>query len=136
MKIVIKKVAGILLLTTVCISNAAFAQRAPGQLMTAPLLNSAFVADNAVPVADGPLRGTAATFDSGHFTSLSSSGPVTFSTPQPFAPNGTGATTALGATGNLQFRASLSGAGGRSVASKLSDVVSILDFPGCDKTGV
>ncbi|MCM2544015.1 glycoside hydrolase family 55 protein, partial [Burkholderia glumae] len=61
---------------------------------------------------------------------------MTFSTPLAFSSGGTGATTALGATSNLQFQASLSGAGGRSVASKLSDVVSILDFPGCDKTGV
>ncbi|WP_244120335.1 glycoside hydrolase family 55 protein [Burkholderia gladioli] len=142
MKIDIKKIGGALLLAAACISNAAFAQWVPGQLVTAQLLNSAFaaVAANALPVAGGtltgPLQGTAATFNSGSFASLSSSGPVTFSTPLAFASGGTGATTALGATSNLQFQASLSGAGGRSVASKLSDVVSILDFPGCDKTGV
>ncbi|MGS1072344.1 transporter [Burkholderia glumae] len=123
------------------VPRVAVAQFVPGQVLTAQQLNSALssIAANALPVSGGtltgPLQGTAATFNSGSFASLSSSGPVTFSTPLAFASGGTGATTALGATGNLQFQASLSGAGGRSVASKLSDVVSILDFPGCDKTG-
>ncbi|WP_302074244.1 hypothetical protein [Burkholderia glumae] len=96
MKIDIKKIACMLLFATVCISNAAFAQWVPGQLVTAQLLNSAFaaVAANALPVAGGtltgPLQGTAATFNSGSFASLSSSGPVTFSTPLAFASGGTG----------------------------------------------
>ncbi|WP_257755200.1 glycoside hydrolase family 55 protein [Burkholderia glumae] len=123
-------------------ADAQVIQFVPGQMLTAELLNSAFarVTANVLSVTGGtltgPLQGTAATFNSGSFASLSSSGPVTFSTPLAFASGGTGATTALGATSNLQFQASLSGAGGRSVSSKLSDVVSILDFPGCDKTGV
>ncbi|WP_257803369.1 glycoside hydrolase family 55 protein [Burkholderia glumae] len=123
-------------------ADAQVIQFVPGQMLTAELLNSAFarVTANVLSVTGGtltgPLQGTAATFNSGSFASLSSSGPVTFSTPLAFVSGGTGATTALGATSNLQFQASLSGAGGRSVSSKLSDVVSILDFPGCDKTGV
>ncbi|ACR28723.1 transporter [Burkholderia glumae] len=124
------------------VPRLAVAQFVPGQILTAQQLNSAFAAvtANALPLSGGtltgPLQGTAATFNSGSFASLSSSGPVTFSSPLAFSSGGTGATTALGATSNLQFQASLSGASGRSVASKLSDVVSILDFPGCDKTGV
>ncbi|MGK8887351.1 hypothetical protein [Burkholderia gladioli] len=124
------------------VPRVAVAQFVPGQVLTAQQLNSALssIAANALPVAGGtltgPLQGTAATFNSGSFASLASSGPVTFSTPLAFASGGTGATTALGATSNLQFQSALAGAGGRSVASKLSDVVSILDFPGCDKTGV
>lgn len=87
MKIDIKKIGGALLLAAACISNAAFAQWVPGQLVTAQLLNSAFaaVAANALPVTGGtltgPLQGTAATFNSGSFASLSSSGPVTLTTP-------------------------------------------------------
>ncbi|WP_236577856.1 hypothetical protein [Burkholderia glumae] len=123
------------------VPRLAVAQFVPGQILTAQQLNSAFAAvtANALPVSGGtltgPLQGTAATFNSGSFASLSSSGPVTFSSPLAFSSGGTGATTALGATSNLQFQASLSGASGRSVASKLSDVVSILDFPVATRPG-
>lgn len=41
---------------------------------------------------------------------------------------GTGATTALGATSNIQFQQGGTGATSRSVQSKLSDIVSVLDY--------
>ncbi|RQX81806.1 hypothetical protein DF034_17475 [Burkholderia anthina] len=47
---------------------------------------------------------------------------------------GTGASTALGATANIQFQQSGTGAVSRSVQSKLADHVNVLDF-GADATG-
>lgn len=44
------------------------------------------------------------------------------------AGGGTGATTALGATSNIQFQQGGTGATSRSVQSKLSDIVSVLDY--------
>lgn len=42
---------------------------------------------------------------------------------------------AQSATGNLQYLQGAAGSASRSLTSKFQDVVSVLDFPGCDKTG-
>lgn len=49
-------------------------------------------------------------------------GPVTYADP-------------VAAAGSLQYKAPNAGSGARSLPSKLGDLVSILDFPGCDKSG-
>lgn len=49
-------------------------------------------------------------------------GPVTYADP-------------VAAAGSLQYKAPDAGSGARSLPSKLGDLVSILDFPGCDKSG-
>ncbi|WP_186146006.1 transporter [Burkholderia gladioli] len=142
MKKIVPALAAAFALLFSLVPHLAVAQFVAGQVLTAEQLNAAFtrVATNALSITGGtltgPLTGTTASFSSGNFAALSSTGSVSFSTPLPFSSGGTGATTALGATSNIQFQSALSGAGVRSVASKLSDVVSILDFPGCDKTGV
>ncbi|WP_186216299.1 transporter [Burkholderia gladioli] len=141
MKKIVPALAAAFALLFSLVPHLAVAQFVAGQVLTAEQLNAAFtrVATNALSITGGtltgPLTGTTASFSSGNFATLSSTGSVSFSTPLPFSSGGTNATTALGATGNIQFQSALSGAGVRSVASKLSDVVSILDFPGCDKTG-
>lgn len=57
------------------------------------------------------------------------------SAPIPFASGGTNAITALGATAALQYQGSGTGVVSRSVASKLGDVVSALDYQGVSCNG-
>src|SRR6202022_578589 len=58
------------------------------------------------------------------------------SAPIPISSGGTNATTATGATSQLQYLQGATGSAARSLTSKFQDVISILDFPGCDTTGV
>lgn len=112
----LKKITALLLL---CCSLAAGAQTfLPGQVLTAGALNAALAAktDNA-----------AAAITSGTITGLSA--------PLPVASGGTGASTATAATDQLQFLQGATGSAARSVAAKLKDIPSVLDFAGVDPTG-
>jgi hypothetical protein len=57
------------------------------------------------------------------------------SAPIPFASGGTNASTATGATNQLQYLQGATGSVARSLTNKLQDSVSVLDFTGCDATG-
>ncbi|MEK6420035.1 MAG: glycosyl hydrolase family 28-related protein [Burkholderia gladioli] len=126
-------------LALLLISAASNAQLfVPGQLLTAAGLNSAFstVLSSAGGTLSGPLSGTTANFMSGVFGSATISGGTIagLSSPIGFASGGTNATTALGATAQLQFQAA-SGVV-RSVAAKLGDFVNALDYGAtCTGTG-
>jgi hypothetical protein len=56
-------------------------------------------------------------------------------TPIPIASGGTNASTATGATSQLQYLQGSTGSGARSLTNKLQDSVSVLDFAGVDATG-
>lgn len=100
------------LLSLVCaVANAQFS---PGQVLTASQLNNQFALY--VPIAGGTLTGPLTV------PSLSVTG-----SPISLASGGTGATTALSATSNLQYEQSFTGAVPRSLQSKLAETVSILD---------
>ena len=67
----------------------------------------------------------------------SSEGNLTsLSVPIPISSGGTGAVTATNATADLQYLQGAIGSLARAVSSKLRDTVSVLDFAGCDPTGV
>jgi hypothetical protein len=98
---------------------AAHAQFTPGQVLTAAQLNSQFSLKTS---------NAAAAITGGTITGLSA--------PIPLGSGGTNATTATGATSQLQYLQGATGSAARSLTNKLQDVVSILDFPGCDRTGI
>lgn len=101
------------------LAPAARAQFVPGQILTAAQLNSVF--STLLPLGGGTMTGPLAV------PSLS------VSTPIPVSSGGTGAATALAATGQLQFQNPATGAVTRSVADKLRDVVNFRDYGGkCD----
>ncbi|WP_186119962.1 glycosyl hydrolase family 28-related protein [Burkholderia gladioli] len=101
------------------LAPAARAQFVPGQILTAAQLNSVF--STVLPLGGGTMTGPLAV------PSLS------VSTPIPVSSGGTGAATALAATGQLQFQNPATGAVTRSVADKLRDVVNFRDYGGkCD----
>lgn len=102
-------------------SVVASAQFTPGQVLTAAQLNAQFLLYP--PLTGATFTGPVA------FSSLTSSSPI------PISSGGTGASTASGATSQLQYLEGLPGTASRSVTNRLQDTVSILDFPGCDKTG-
>lgn len=74
-----------------------------------------------IPISDG---GTGATSQSAALTALLGSSII------PIANGGTNSSTALGATSNIQFQATATGAVARSVAAKLGDVLNFADFGG------
>ncbi|WP_249192479.1 transporter [Burkholderia cenocepacia] len=119
---------------TLSMASAACAQFVPGQVLTAAQLNVAF--SNVLQLTGGTLSGplTVPTLNSSNVAITG--GTITgLSAPIPPASGGTGATTATGATSNLQYLQGATGSTARSLTSKLSDVVSALDFAGVDPTG-
>lgn len=133
-------------------SVSSFAQFSPGQLVTAAALNNQF--SLYVPIAGGTLTGpltvptltvsNTVSASTGSFTTLNTTGTATlnglnvttaplFSSPLGFSSGGTGATSAIGATGNLQYLQGATGSVARSLASRLQDTISLLDF-GADPT--
>ncbi|WP_338509202.1 glycosyl hydrolase family 28-related protein [Burkholderia gladioli] len=142
------------------LAPAALAQFVPGQVLTAAQLNAiATTASNALQKSGGVLTGSvtgpSATFTTAAFTTatlgsatinggsiagsaisgsaISNSTISNLSAPVPIGSGGTGATTALAATGQLQFQNPATGAVTRSVADKLRDVVNFRDYGGkCD----
>ncbi|POS10240.1 hypothetical protein C3Y08_01985 [Burkholderia gladioli] len=107
-------------LACVAASIASHAQFVPGQVLTASQLNN--VVANMLPRTGGTLTGPLTV------PSLS------VTTPLSFASGGTNATTALGATAQLQYQPA-SGVV-RSVAAKLGDIVNALDYGAtCTGTG-
>jgi hypothetical protein len=139
MKTILRGITAALSLIVVAI-NPAWAQFAPGQVLTAAQLNAAFA--NTLPISGGTLTGpltvptltvtTALNTAHANITGGTVSG---LSSPLPIASGGTNATTALAATGNLQFQATGTGSVARTVSNKLSDTIGALDF-GCDPTGI
>ncbi|WP_186200805.1 glycosyl hydrolase family 28-related protein [Burkholderia gladioli] len=115
------------LLAVSLVSNAQFV---PGQVLTASQLNNAFATmlPRSGGTLTGALSGPTANFTSGVFGSATISGGTIagLSSPIGFASGGTNATTALGATAQLQFQQP-SGVV-RSVAAKLGDFVNALDY--------
>ncbi|VWC75770.1 outer membrane autotransporter [Burkholderia contaminans] len=98
---------------------------------------------SAVSITGGTVSGTSisgGTITGGTVSGASiSGGTITgLSSPLPIASGGTNSATALGATTNLQFQASGTGAATRTVASKLGDIVSVGDYgalcAGADET--
>jgi len=122
-------------LAALVVAAPAFAQFIPGQVLSASELNSAF--STVVPKAGGTLTGPlvmpSATIGTANIAGGTIAG---LSAPIGFASGGTNATTALGATSQLQFQSTQPGSAARSIASKLADRVNVMDFPGCDPTGV
>ncbi|WP_254616498.1 hypothetical protein [Burkholderia metallica] len=115
-------------------STANAQQFTAGQILTAAQLNTAFAA--VLPIAGGTLTGPLtvptlnvanATITGGTITGLSA--------PIPIGSGGTNAMTATGATSSLQYLQGAVGSAARSLTSKLSDVVSAMDFAGVDPTG-
>lgn len=60
---------------------------------------------------------------------------LTLQTPLGYASGGTNATTAIGATNNLQYLQGATGSAARSVTNRLQDGPALLDFAGADPTG-
>lgn len=101
------------LLVLALTAGQAVAQFTPGSVLTAAQLNNALAAPN---ITGGTITGLSA--------------------PIPLASGGTNATTATGATSQLQYLQGATGSGARSLVNKLQDTTSVLDFAGCDPTGV
>lgn len=110
------------------------AQFIPGQVLTAAQLNAQFALY--MPIAGGTLTGplTVPTLITAN-AQISGGSISGISPPIPIASGGTSANTALGVTAAIQYQGSGSGAATRSVASKLSDVVSVLDYQGVSCNG-
>ncbi|WP_242448856.1 hypothetical protein [Burkholderia metallica] len=135
-------IAGMLACVALLSAFPAQAQFVPGQVLTAGQLNSAFstMLPKTGGTLSGPLTGTAATFTTGQFSSATigaatiangtiSGGTVSgLSSPIGFASGGTNATTAVGATNNLQYLNAGTGGVVRSLQSKLADIVDVADF--------
>jgi len=115
--------------------SVANAQFSPGQLLTAGALNSQFSLYSKLSGATftGPL--TVPTLNTSN--AAITGGTITgLSAPIPVASGGTGANTATGATGQLQYLQGATGSVARSVTSKLQDAVSVLDFgAACNGSG-
>ncbi|WP_186250816.1 glycosyl hydrolase family 28-related protein [Burkholderia gladioli] len=131
-------IRALLALSLLALSLSSSAQFVTGQVLTASQLNNAFagVLPRTGGALSGPLSGTTASFSSGIFGSVMiNGGTITgLSSPIGFSSGGTNATTALGATAQLQFQPT-SGVV-RSVAAKLSDIVNALDYGAtCTGTG-
>ncbi|RRA01922.1 hypothetical protein [Burkholderia cepacia] len=127
-------------------TGSALAQFVPGQVLTAQQLNNALtsVAAASLPIVggtlSGPITGTAATFGTGSFASLSASGTISGSAFSTYlasppalgasAPN-TGAFTSLSASTpnpSLLFQSSGTGGVARTISDKLQDTDSVFDF--------
>ncbi|MBU9550421.1 hypothetical protein KTE50_17930 [Burkholderia multivorans] len=108
----------------------------PGQVLTAAQLNNAF--QTMVPltgaVMTGPLTVPSITATSTVSAGSGTFGTLTTTSPLGFSSGGTGATSAVGATSNLQYLQGATGSVARSLTSKLQETISLLDF-GADPTG-
>lgn len=121
-----KLIAGLML--ALCAISAQ-AQFLSGQVLSAAALNAAFLG-----ISGGTLTGPItvqglATFNAG----ITVNGASTFTPPIAIASGGTGANTATGATNNLQYLQGSTGSIARSLAARLQDTISLLDF-GADPT--
>lgn len=153
-----KKIQSWLIGLLALVTGAAHAQFAPGQILTAAQLNSAFA--NVLPIAGGTLTGpltvptlTATTALNTAHAAITGGTITGLATPLPFASGGTNAnsqagalaailgasavpianggtnaTNAAAATQNLQFLSSGIGAIAYSVATKLGNVIDVADF--------
>lgn len=104
-------------LLALAVASPVLAQFAPGQVLTAAQLNSAFA--NVLPIAGGTLTGPLTVP-----TLTVTSAPIAISS------GGTGATTATGATGQLQYLQGASGSVARSLTNKFQDTLNLKDFGG------
>lgn len=113
-----KNIYRVLLLLLACTALPSQAQFTSGQVLTAAQLNSAL---------DAKTSNAAAAITGGTITGLSA--------PIPLSSGGTNATTATGATSQLQYLQGATGSVARSLTSKFQDWISALDFSGVDPTG-
>lgn len=141
MKKAIQSLAAIVLIAEMAFSSLAIAQSYPSPTYNNLSVNGTATIPHAA-ITGGTISGTPISGSTGAFTTLNSSGLATlngltvtnaptFSTPVPVASGGTNSSTATGATNNLQYLPSFTGAIARAISTKFADRISVCDVGGC-----